>query len=157
MVEQPNEWTKTIKLCEGLSETERVKLSYWTKYREIAEATPESMTELKPHKPSKDPWSSGTPAYHFSLLIDTLRGKIGIESCASDDKEAERKAIENASVFEGRSGLKAVPFDAKKASGVRFYKEGCRIKGNEAAWPGYIREQLKWALEMKYIVADLGI
>lgn len=63
MVEQPNEWTKTIKLCEGLSETERVKLSYWTKCREIAEATPESMTELKPHKPSKDHWLSGTLAY----------------------------------------------------------------------------------------------
>lgn len=97
------------------------------------------------------------PGIPFSLLIDTLCGKIDIEFCASDDKEAGRKAIENASVFEGRPGLKAVSFDAKKASGVRFYKEGCRIKGNEAAWPGYIREQLKWALEMKYMVADLGI
>lgn len=28
VVEQPNEWTKAIKLSEGLSETERVKLSY---------------------------------------------------------------------------------------------------------------------------------
>lgn len=40
VVEQPNEWTKAIKLSEGISETERVKLSYWTKYREIAQATP---------------------------------------------------------------------------------------------------------------------
>lgn len=86
------------------------------------------------------------PGIPFSLLIDTLCGKIGIEFCASDDKEAGRKAIENASVFEGRPGLKAVSFDAKKASGVRFYKESCRIKGNEAAWPGYIESNLNGRL-----------
>ena len=39
VVEQPNEWTKTIKLSECLSETERTKLSYWTKYREVAQAS----------------------------------------------------------------------------------------------------------------------
>ncbi len=40
VVEQPNEWTKALRLSENLSETERVKLSYWTKYREIARVRP---------------------------------------------------------------------------------------------------------------------
>ncbi len=160
VVEQPNEWTKTLKLSEGMSETERVKLSYWTKYREIAEATPEFTAVFKPHKPSKDHWSAlrcGTSAYHFALLIDTLHGKIGIEFYASDDKETGHKAIENAAAFEARLGLAAKPFDAKKASGLRFYKSGCKIKGNEAAWPEFIGEQMRWALEMKKIVAELGL
>ncbi len=60
-------------------------------------------------------------------------------------------------VFEGRLGLAAKPFDAKKASGLRFYKSGCKIKGNEAAWPEFIGEQMRWALEMKKIVAELGL
>ena len=58
VVEQPNEWTKAIKLSEGLSETERVKLSYWTKYREVAQATPEFLKVFNPQKPSKNPWTT---------------------------------------------------------------------------------------------------
>lgn len=72
VVEQPNEWTKAVKLIEGLSETDRVKLSYWTKYHEVAQASPEFLKLFNPQKPSKDHWSSlscGTSAYRISLLI----------------------------------------------------------------------------------------
>ena len=55
-----------------------------------------------------------------------------------DDKEIGHKAIENADLFVERIGLTAAPFDAKKASGLRFYKDGCKIKGNEAKWPEFI-------------------
>ena len=58
VVEQPNEWTKTVKLSEGLSETEKVKLAYWTAYREVAGGHPEFLKEFSPQKPSKDHWST---------------------------------------------------------------------------------------------------
>lgn len=158
VVEQPNEWTKAIKLSEGLSETERVKLSYWTKYREVAQATPEFLRVFNPQKPSKDHWTTlrcGTSAYHIALLIDIQRGRIGIEFYVPNDKVIGHKAIGNASEFEKRLCLEAKPFDAKKASGVRFYKDGCKIKGNEKAWEGFIKQQLNWALEMKQVVDEL--
>ena len=91
------------------------------------------------------------------LLIDTQRGRIGIEFYVPDDKEIGRKAIDNAVLFEERLGLSATPFDAKKASGLRFYKDGCKIKNNEAAWPGFISEQLEWALAMKKLIVELGL
>lgn len=160
VVEQPNEWTKAIKLSEGLSETERVKLSYWTKYREIAQASPEFLKVFNPQKPSKDHWTTlrcGTSAYHIALLIDTQHGRIGIEFYAPDDKEIGHKAIDNTDLFEERLGLAATPFDAKKASGLRFYKDGCKIRNNETAWPRFISEQLEWALAMKKLIAELGL
>lgn len=36
-----------------------------------------------------------------------------------------------------------------------FYKDGCKIKGNEKAWEGFIKQQLNWALEMKQVVDEL--
>ena len=42
-------------------------------------------------------------------------------------------------------------------SGLRFYKAGHPIKGHQDAWPGYIEEQLGWALEMKKIIAEIGL
>ena len=160
VVEQPNEWTKALKLSENLSETERVKLSYWTKYREIARSTPSFLKMFSPHKPTKDHWTTlrcGTSAYHIALLIDTQHGRTGIEFYVPDDKEIGHKVIENAALFEERLGLKAKPFDAKRASGLRFYKEGCKIKNNEGEWPGFIAEQLDWALKMRRLIEELGL
>lgn len=80
VVEQPNEWTKTVKLSEGLSETEKVKLAYWTAYRDVAGGHPEFLKEFSPQKPSKDHWSTlrlGVSAYHLALLIDTHRRPHG--------------------------------------------------------------------------------
>ena len=160
VVEQPNEWTKAIKLSEGLSETERIKLSYWIKYREIAQLTPKFLKAFNPQKPSKDHWTTlrcGTSTYHIALLIDTQHNRIGLELYVPDDKEIGHKAISSASLFEERLGLAAIPFDAKKASGLRFYKDSCKIKGNEAAWSRFISEQLEWALIMKKAINELGL
>lgn len=160
VVEQPNEWTKALRLSENLSETERVKLSYWTKYREIARSTPNFLKVFSPQKPTKDHWSTlrcGTSAYHIALLIDTQHGRTGIEFYVPDDKDIGRKAIENAQLFEKALGLKAKPFDAKKASGLCFYKDGCKIKSNEGEWPGFIAEQLGWALKMRKLIEELQL
>lgn len=160
VAEQPNEWTKTVKLSEGLSETEKVKLAYWTAYREVAGGHPEFLKEFSPQKPSKDHWSTlrlGVSAYHLALLIDTHKGRTGIELYVDDDKEIGHRAIANSGIFEEHLGLTAAPFDAKKASGLRFYKAGHPIKGHQDAWSGYIEEQLGWALEMKKIIAEIEL
>ena len=59
--------------------------------------------------------------------------------------------------YEKALGLKAKPFDAKKASGLRFYKDGCKIKNNEGEWPGFIAEQLDWALKMRKLIDELEL
>lgn len=89
----------SIRHDESLSDTERVKLSYWTKYREIATATPEFLKAFSPQKPSKDHWttlSCDTSAYHMSLLIDTQHGRVGTELYVPDDKEIGRRAARTA-------------------------------------------------------------
>ena len=93
----------------------------------------------------------------MALLVNVARGRIGIEFYVPDDKAAGHRAIANRGLFEERLGLAATPFDAKKASGLRFYEGGHPIKDNEAAWPTYIEEQLGWALEMKGALAELGL
>lgn len=144
----------------GLSDTDRAKLAYWTAYQRIAAEHPEFLAEFSPHKPARDHWSNlalGSSKYHIALLIDTARERTGVEFYVNDDKLIGRHAIENKQLFEDALGLAAIPFDAKKSSGVRFYKEGHPIKGNEAAWPAYIEEQLGWALKMKKVLAEIGL
>ena len=106
-----------MKLSEGLSETEKVKLAYWTAYRDVAGGHPEFLKEFSPQKPSKDHWSMlrlGVSAYHLALLIDTHKGRTGIELYVDDDKEIGHRAIANSGIFEEHLGLTAAPFDAKR-------------------------------------------
>lgn len=115
---------------------------------------------VQPAEAQQGPWSTlrlGVSAYHLALLIDTQKGRTGIELYVDDDKEIGHRAIANSGVFEDHLGLTAVTFDAKKASGLRFYKAGHPIKGHQDAWPGYIEEQLGWALEMKKIIAEIEL
>ena len=160
VVEQPNEWARAVKASEGLSDTDKIKLAYWTRYREVAEATPEFMKEFSPRKPSKDHWSTlscGSSAYHMALLIDTQAGRTGIEFYVPDDKVIGHKAIENKGVFERRLGLKAKEFDASKASGIRLYKTGRSVRTQQDKWNDFIKEQLGWAIEMKNVIKELEL
>lgn len=142
VVEQPNEWTKALRLSENLSETERVKLSYWTKYREIARSTPNFLKVFSPQKPTKDHWSTlrcGTSAYHIALLIDTQHGRTGIEFYVPDDKDFGHKSIENAQLFEKALGLKAKPFDAKRRRVCASAKTAARLRTTRANGLGLLQ------------------
>ena len=101
--------------------------------------------------------SCGNSSYHIALLIDTGKGCTGIEFYVPDDKEIGHKAIENKPVFEQALDMQATPFDAKKASGLRFYKKDRKIKGNEENWQTFIEEQLDWALKMKRAIDELDL
>lgn len=141
-------------------DTQRTKLAYWTLYQEVAAKHPEFLEEFVPHKAAASLYSVlrlGSPAYHIALLINTQAGRTGIEFYVPSDKTIGHLAIANKELFEERLGLAAEPFDARKASGVRFYKDGHPIKDNEEAWPGYIEEQLAWALEMKKALTEIGL
>lgn len=160
VVEQPNEWTKMVKMSSELTETERVKLTYWTKYHELAQQNAEFMSLFKPRKPSKDHWSTlgcGSSEYHMSLLIDTQHKQIGIEFYVPDNKEIGRKAISLSNRFEEALELKAIPIDAKKASGLRFYEKGNDVKGKPEKWPSFIAKQLQWAITMKKLIDELNL
>lgn len=160
VVEQPNEWARAVKASEGMSETDKIKLAYWRRYREVAEATPEFMKEFSPRKPAKNHWSTlncESSAYHMALLIDTQGGRTGVEFYVPDDKEIGHRAIANVAIFEQRLGIKAKVFDATKASGIRLYKTGRAVRTRQDKWDDFIKEQLGWALEMKKVIKELEL
>ena len=118
------------------------------------------MGRYNQRKPTKDHWTTlgcGTSSYHMSLLIDTQLGRIGIEFYVPDNKGIGARAEENKELFERAIGLPAIVVNARKASGLRFYKDGCDVKGRQDKWPAFIAQQLEWALAMRKVIDDLGL
>ena len=160
LVEQPNDWSKNLKLSEGLPEVDRAKLSYWTKFREAAESSPSFCEAFNLSKPSKKHWYSlrfGSHDMQLCLLLGTGRERIGIEVCVYEDKEIGHAVIENTDKFEAAIGIKADPYNAKRSSGIRLYKSNRKIIRNEAHWNDFIREQMDWAIKVKGVLDELGL
>ena len=162
VVERPNEWARSVRRSEGYSDTEKLRLAYWTRYCQIADGDREFAAAFKLRKPSGARWTilgcAGKP-YHFALIVDVPKGRTGIELYVDDDKETGRRVIKNQTLFERRLSLAGESFDAeeKKASALRLYKQGRDITAGDDKWDSYIKEQIGWALEMRKVVAELGL
>lgn len=160
VVEKPNDWAKSSKASEGMREIERQRLAYWQRYAELAPQNAEFIKRMKPRKPAPDHWSTiGLgPKYHMALLL-IVRGTpaIGIELYVPDDKEIGHKAIDNKAFFEEALGLKAEPFEASKASGLRFFSYGKDFREDAAKWDEYIQWHLEKAVKLYDVIKELGL
>lgn len=90
IVERPNDWSKTMKTIEGLSNTDMLKLEFWTSFNEIMSNNTNFTHNFRNRKASPQHWydlSIGSSAYHISLTINTQKQKVGTEICIHDDKE----------------------------------------------------------------------
>lgn len=160
VVEKPNDWAKSVKASEGYSETERMRLAYWQRYCDLAHADSQFSSVMKPQKPSRDHWSTlhiGSSNYHMALLIYANQNKIGVEFYVPDNKNIGERVIQRASELAGLLEAEAVPFVAEKASGVRFFKNGCSFKKNSEKWDDYISWQLRAALKLREAILAMRL
>lgn len=95
VIEKPNDWAKEIKRSESaLSETEKLKLEYWTCFAEYAFSNPEFSKCFKKTKPSKEHWYSvslGSSEYCMSFLVNTQKDLLAVEIYIHDNKEMFRQ------------------------------------------------------------------
>ena len=90
IVEKPNDWTKTMKTIEGLSDTDLLKLEFWTGFNDAMSNNDTFKHHFRARKASPQHWydlSIGSSAYHVCLTINTKKQCIGADIYIDDDKE----------------------------------------------------------------------
>ena len=90
VVEKPNDWSKTMKTIEGLSDTDLLKLEFWTGFNDAMSDNDEFKHHFRARKASPQHWydlSIGSSAYHVCLTINTQKQCIGADIYIDDDKE----------------------------------------------------------------------
>ena len=90
IVEKPNDWSKTMKTIEGLSDTDLLKLEFWTGFNDAMSNNDEFKHHFRARKASPQHWydlSIGSSAYHVCLTINTQKQCIGADIYIDDDKE----------------------------------------------------------------------
>ncbi|MBP5344904.1 MAG: DUF4268 domain-containing protein [Bacteroidales bacterium] len=90
IVEKPNDWSKTMKTIEGLSDTNLLKLEFWTGFNDAMSNNDEFKRHFRTRKASPQHWydlSIGSSAYHVCLTINTQKQYIGADIYIDDNKE----------------------------------------------------------------------
>ena len=52
-------------------------------------------------------------------------------------------------------GVKGEPYDADKSCGIRFYREGCDIRGKPEMWSDFIDWQLRAAVQLRQAMLSI--
>ena len=109
VVAKPNGWSKSVKkqVNEDLSETDKLKLEYWTAYREYV--LKQSNAPFKPQSPSPQHWTNvaiGTSAAHLSVVVGRKRTKVAVDFILdSNNAKANFDKLYEASFEDSKEGV----------------------------------------------------
>lgn len=156
VVEKPNDWAKTMKSMEGMSETERLKLEFWQAFNDQMENNPDFQREFNLRKPQAQHWydlSLGTSSYYISLNINTQKKKIDAGLYIPNDKELFHKFEEQGEAFKQAIGKDVEFRDAGKSSRILIY-HSINVK-DRTRWPEVADWFFETALKFKKTVKHL--
>ena len=156
VVEKPNDWAKTMKSIDGMSETDRLKLEFWQAFNDQMGANPDFLCEFNLRKPQPQHWydlSLGTSAYYVSININTQKKKIDAGIYIPNDKDTFRKFLDYKETFEHEFGKDIVFRDAGKASRILLY-HSINVK-DRAKWTEAATWLFETALKFKRTIKEL--
>ena len=157
VVERPNDWARAEKAKDGLSETGKMQIEYWQRYREAALDDVAFSAHMRPQKPQPQNWSTvrvGTS--RWQLAMQCQRNRIGIEAYVPNDKDLASRFIAEQKRLEGLIGAEGVPFgEGKKAGGIRFFRNGLYLEDRDK-WDGYIAWQLDAAVKLREALLEIA-
>ena len=156
VVEKPNDWAKTMKSIEGMSETDRLKLEFWQAFNDQMAGNPEFQKNFNLRKPQPQHWydlSLGTSAYYISINIHTQKKKIDAGIYIPNDKEVFHRFQEHKDAFVQEFGKDIVFHDAGKASRILLY-HSINVKDREK-WPEAADWLFAMALKFKKIAKQI--
>lgn len=136
IIERPNDWAKTMKASEGLSETKKLQLDFWSAFADYAASKQEFHPHFKKRKPQAQHWYSqsvGTSLYEITFSVNSQKKVVSTEIYIWNSKELFHHFKENQAAFEQDLGCKAEWIEATKACRIIVYRNG-DVKKTEI-WP----------------------
>ncbi len=159
VVERPNDWAKTMKIRDNLTETKKLQLEYWQKYTDYANKNNNFTNEFRTTKAQPQNWynlSVGTSKYHISLGVGYQKKRISVEIYIDDDKEIFEQFKENESEIENLLSSKVEWIEATKACRILVTKD-FDVKNKVGEWEYCFEWQCEMALKLKQVSNKYGV
>ena len=159
IVERPNDWAKTVKAVEGVSDTKKLQMKFWQAFAEYAFSNTSFAQCFKKRKAQPQHWydlALGSSAYHLGFSVNTQKKRIGVEIYINDDKEIYKKFMAVRDQIETEFGDKLEWIEATKACRILATHAGDIKKGTET-WNELFDWYMSAALKMRAITTKFDI
>lgn len=159
IVERPNDWAKSMKATDGLSETRKLQLEFWQAFCNYAFQKTDFSKTFSRRKAQAQHWydlSIGSSACHIGLTTNTQKKKIGAEIYISENKTLFEHMKNNREEIERELGGSLVWRAATKACRILVQENG-DIKADQALWPTYFDWFCDMATKLRSIAKKYDI
>lgn len=159
VVEKPNDWAKTMKNQEKLTDTKQSQLEYWQRFREYAGQHDAFNPEFRTQKPQAQNWynlSVGTSKYHISLGIGYQKKKINAEIYITDNKDIFEQFREKSDEIENMLGVPVEWIEATKACRI-ICNKNFDVKNKVDKWEECFEWHCQMALKLKEVSKKFGV
>ncbi len=159
VVERPNDWAKTMKIKDALTETKQSQLEFWQKFADYAVTNENFKNVFSIQKPQAQNWynlSVGTSKYHVALGIGYQKKRISVEIYISDSKDIFEQFKESAEEIENMLGTKVEWIEATKACRILVTKN-FDVKSKVNEWETCFEWHCEMAKKMKEVSLKYGI
>ena len=156
VVERPNDWAKTIKTVEGLSDTKKLQFDFWQAFGEYASEQAAFKKVFTLRKPQPQHWydlSVGSSSYHLVLTVNTQKKRIGAEIYITDDKEIFEKFQSHKTEIEAELNMELEWRTATKDCRILAIQNG-DVKQGPSSWVPHFNWFCKMALALRKIVTE---
>ncbi len=147
-----------MKVVNGLSATDKLKLDFWMAFADYAFEQPEFSSVFSKRKAQAQHWYSlrlGSSRYHLDLTVNTQKNVIGAEIYIPDNKETFEAFKASKREIESEIGQTLEWIEAKKACRILVTTSGNIKKGSEN-WKAIFNWYMNMALKLRDIVVIYG-
>lgn len=158
IIEKPNDWAKTMKVVEGLSEHQKMQLEFWQAFIDYAFNNDEFRKTFTQRKAQPQHWydvSVGSSVYHIAFTINSQKKKLGAEIYIHNDKETYEHFKKFATEIEQEIGAEIVWREANKDCRILVLHDGDVKKGSDS-WTQYFEWFCKMGILLKKITTKYG-
>lgn len=154
IVEQPNEWLKTMKAQESMKPADKIKIAFWSAFKDYCLNIPGFEFSLR--KPSTNHWYNfaiGKGGFYIQLTADTQKKTISAGFLIKDDKELYEILKSKSYEIEDILGEKPDFSIATKESRMRIIKKSIDFK-DDTQWKSYFQWFVEQLPKLRKIAED---
>ncbi|MBQ9863829.1 MAG: DUF4268 domain-containing protein [Bacteroidales bacterium] len=159
VVEKPNDWAKTMKTVEGMSDTGLLKLEFWTGFNEAMGNNINFTSLFRSRKAASQhnySLSIGSSAYCVVLTIETQKKYFGVDLYINDDKELFEKFKQNKEEIEDMLQSEVEWRESGKKKACRIMVKYNMNPTKRDCWPEVYQWFLAKAIVFKAIASKYG-
>ena len=154
IVAKPNNWIRSLKIEDGISDTKKRQLKFWQSFKKYIFSKPEFKSNFSPWQAHPQNWYSlggvGVTNLRIDLGINTLDNRISTCIYISDNKELFKKFYTLKETIENEVGENMDWNEAEKDCRIVAWRQGY-IK-RERAWQEYFDWMCETSLKLKDII-----